>query len=131
MEVRSESLGSKCDRLSSPMLLRRSRLQLWLIRVCSCILLWTCLIQLVAVGELWHPRLPKYWHSRLGFGDSSAQQLTKTASFSLPSPHAAVPPPPPPPSISISSLPLLYYIPWVWSDPSNATPRPRLDNHYS
>ncbi|XP_042024080.1 rhamnogalacturonan I rhamnosyltransferase 1-like isoform X2 [Salvia splendens] len=35
----------------------RTRLQVWFIRVCSCILIWTCLVQLVSVGELWHPRL--------------------------------------------------------------------------
>lgn len=99
--VRSEGVVSKCDKLSSssPMLIRRSRLQVWLIRICSCILLWTCLIQLVTVGELWHPRLPKSWR----LGDSS-RQLTRITSFSLPSQHPALPAPPPLPLISISSF---------------------------
>ncbi|XP_073119499.1 rhamnogalacturonan I rhamnosyltransferase 1 [Henckelia pumila] len=35
----------------------RTRLQVWFIRVCSSILIWTCLVQLVTVGELWHPHL--------------------------------------------------------------------------
>lgn len=34
----------------------RPRLQVWFIWVCSSILLWTCLVQLMAVGELWHPK---------------------------------------------------------------------------
>ncbi|CAH9115109.1 unnamed protein product [Cuscuta europaea] len=34
----------------------RTRLQVWFIRVCSSILIWTCLVQLIAVSELWHPR---------------------------------------------------------------------------
>ncbi|XP_058086930.1 rhamnogalacturonan I rhamnosyltransferase 1-like [Magnolia sinica] len=89
MEVRSEVFGLKCDKLFSPMLLRRSRLQVWLIRICSCILLWTCLIQLVAVGELWHPRLPKAWNIRLGFGELS-NRLNK-----ITIPFDAVPAPPP------------------------------------
>ncbi|KAL0408714.1 UNVERIFIED_CONTAM: Rhamnogalacturonan I rhamnosyltransferase 1 [Sesamum radiatum] len=38
-------------------LIQRTRLQVWFLRVCSTILIWTCLVQLVAVGEMWHPRL--------------------------------------------------------------------------
>lgn len=57
MEVRSEgSLQVRCDKIPAPVI-PRTRLQVWFIRVCSSILLWTCLVQLVAVGELWHPRL--------------------------------------------------------------------------
>ncbi|VFQ66669.1 unnamed protein product [Cuscuta campestris] len=37
--------------------IQRTRLQVWFIRVCSSILIWTCLVQLIAVFELWHPRL--------------------------------------------------------------------------
>ncbi|XP_021897729.1 uncharacterized protein At1g04910 isoform X2 [Carica papaya] len=56
MEVRSESVPGRCDKLQAPVI-PKTRLQVWFIRVCSSILLWTCLVQLVAVGELWHPRL--------------------------------------------------------------------------
>ncbi|CAI0462946.1 unnamed protein product [Linum tenue] len=57
MEIRSESVGLRSEKLggSSPVIPRK-RLQVWFIRVCSSILVWTCLVQLVAVGELWHPR---------------------------------------------------------------------------
>ncbi|XP_052200143.1 rhamnogalacturonan I rhamnosyltransferase 1 [Diospyros lotus] len=56
MEVRSEGVQVRCDKLPAPVI-PRTRLQVWFIRVCSSILIWTCLVQLVAVGELWQPRL--------------------------------------------------------------------------
>ncbi|GMY25934.1 rhamnogalacturonan I rhamnosyltransferase 1 [Fagus crenata] len=66
MEVRSDGGGvgggsstgtsTRFDKLQSPVI-ARTRLQVWFIRVCSSIVLWTCLVQLVAVGELWHPHL--------------------------------------------------------------------------
>ncbi|KAK3222970.1 hypothetical protein Dsin_009995 [Dipteronia sinensis] len=55
MEVRSESSQVRCDKFQAPVI-PRTRLQVWFIRICSSILLWTCLVQLVAVGELWHPK---------------------------------------------------------------------------
>ncbi|PIM97817.1 hypothetical protein CDL12_29710 [Handroanthus impetiginosus] len=54
--VRSERSVEKLPPLQGPVI-QRPRLQVWFIRVCSSIIIWTCLVQLVAVGELWHPRL--------------------------------------------------------------------------
>lgn len=54
--ARSERSAEKSPALQGPVM-QRTRLQVWFIRVCSSILIWTCLVQLVAVGELWHPRL--------------------------------------------------------------------------
>lgn len=56
MEVRSDGVTVRCDKIPAPVI-PRTRLQVWFIRVCSSILVWTCLVQLVAVGELWHPHL--------------------------------------------------------------------------
>ncbi|KDP41238.1 hypothetical protein JCGZ_15645 [Jatropha curcas] len=58
MEVRSDSVQVRCEKVGSgtPPVIARTRLQVWFIRVCSSILLWTGLVQLVAVGELWQPR---------------------------------------------------------------------------
>ncbi|KAF3431504.1 hypothetical protein FNV43_RR26235 [Rhamnella rubrinervis] len=64
MEVRSESVHVRCEKLPAPVI-PRTRLQVWFIRVCSSILLWTCLVQLVAVGELWHPHLLSNITSRI------------------------------------------------------------------
>ncbi|KAH7515990.1 hypothetical protein FEM48_Zijuj10G0086900 [Ziziphus jujuba var. spinosa] len=54
MEDRSEVIQVRCDKLPAP---PRTRLQVWFIRVCSSIVVWTCLFQIVVVGELWHPHL--------------------------------------------------------------------------
>ncbi|CAM6087273.1 unnamed protein product [Calypogeia fissa] len=40
-----------------PSVWSRSRLQVWLIRACTTILLWTCVIQLTTVRELWQPHM--------------------------------------------------------------------------
>lgn len=54
-EVNSSVIQVRYDKFMGPAF-PRTRLQLWFIWVCSSILLWTCLVQLVAVGELWHPK---------------------------------------------------------------------------
>lgn len=54
MEVRSEGIQVRSDKLPAPVI-PRTRLQVWFVRVCSSILLWTFLVQLVAFGKLWHP----------------------------------------------------------------------------
>lgn len=41
----------------------RSRISLWMIRGITTILLWTCVVQLMALGEMWGPRLLKSWPS--------------------------------------------------------------------
>ncbi|GKV22378.1 hypothetical protein SLEP1_g32258 [Rubroshorea leprosula] len=56
MEVRSENIQVRCEKIPAQVV-PRTRLQVWFIRVCSSILLWTCLVQLVAVGQLWHSHL--------------------------------------------------------------------------
>uniref|UniRef100_A0A0R0LDI6 O-fucosyltransferase family protein n=1 Tax=Glycine max TaxID=3847 RepID=A0A0R0LDI6_SOYBN len=56
MEVRSEGIQVRCDKLQSPVI-PRTRLRIWFIRVCSSIVVWTCLVQLVTVSELWHSHL--------------------------------------------------------------------------
>ncbi|KAJ0986861.1 hypothetical protein J5N97_005217 [Dioscorea zingiberensis] len=37
----------------------RSRMKMWIIRVATTVLLWTCLVQLTAIGEIWAPRVLK------------------------------------------------------------------------
>ncbi|KAK4741397.1 hypothetical protein SAY87_024985 [Trapa incisa] len=60
MEV-AKSEGNKSvihvryDKLPAPVF-PRTRLQVWFIWVCSSILVWTCLVHLMAIGELWHPK---------------------------------------------------------------------------
>lgn len=62
----------ECRRLLQPF--PRARLQVWFVRVCSCVLVWTCLAQLVAVGDLWrgHSRLPAAVRFFLSLGNDAA-----------------------------------------------------------
>ncbi|KAK9090747.1 hypothetical protein Sjap_023924 [Stephania japonica] len=84
MDARSNGVQSK-----------KSRLRVWFVRVCSSIVLYTCIVQLVAVGELWHPRLLSTLSNR----------ITTITYFSILHPDQSIPlpasppPPPPPPRI--------------------------------
>ncbi|KAL2499835.1 O-fucosyltransferase family protein [Abeliophyllum distichum] len=40
-----------------------ANLKLWILRAITTLLLWTCIIQLVALGEVWGPNLLKSWPS--------------------------------------------------------------------
>ncbi|XP_021747154.1 uncharacterized protein At1g04910-like [Chenopodium quinoa] len=81
MEVRSDGLQAvRYDKVPVGPMFERTRLKVWFIRVCSSILLWTILVQLVAFGELWNP------HFFAGF----SHRLSHVSTFS---PNA--PPPPP------------------------------------
>lgn len=68
--VRSERSMEKLPPLQGQVM-PRTRLQVWFIRVCSTILIWTCLVQLVAVGHLWHPHLLTRF---MGFTKMSAHE---------------------------------------------------------
>ena len=39
----------------------RSRMKLWVVRATTTVLLWTCVVQLTAVGDTWGPRVLKGW----------------------------------------------------------------------
>ncbi|KAL5544870.1 hypothetical protein UlMin_008654 [Ulmus minor] len=41
----------------------RSKMKLWMIRATTSVLLWTCVVQLTALGDMWGPRLLKGWPS--------------------------------------------------------------------
>lgn len=41
----------------------RSRKNLWIIRATTTVLLWTCVMQLTALGDMWGPRVLKGWPS--------------------------------------------------------------------
>lgn len=98
MEVRSSDaariIGDKIASGSPPVpAIARTRLQVWFIRVCSSIVLWTCLVQLVAVCELWHPHLLAGITSRI----SSSAELNVDEEARLHSSSSSPPPPLVPP----------------------------------
>ncbi|TKY54989.1 GDP-fucose protein O-fucosyltransferase [Spatholobus suberectus] len=41
----------------------RSRMKMWMIRATTSVLLWTCIVQLTAFGDVWGPRVLKGWPS--------------------------------------------------------------------
>jgi hypothetical protein len=47
-------------------------MKLWLVRATTTVLLWTCVVQLTAVGETWGPRVLKGWPSCLTAPDEAA-----------------------------------------------------------
>ncbi|XP_072982357.1 rhamnogalacturonan I rhamnosyltransferase 1-like [Typha latifolia] len=50
--------------------LKASRMKLWMIRATTTVLLWTCVVQLTALGEMWGPRVLKGWPSCFTPSDS-------------------------------------------------------------
>lgn len=64
--VSEEELGAKLvarvdkSRNSSA---SKSRMKLWMIRAITTMLLWTCVVQLMTLGEMWGLRLLKGWPS--------------------------------------------------------------------
>ncbi|KAG8654148.1 rhamnogalacturonan I rhamnosyltransferase 1 isoform X2 [Manihot esculenta] len=87
MEVRSEGVQVRCEKAGSggPPVIGRTRLQVWFIRICSSILLWTGLVQLLTVGELWQPH----------FFTNITYKITQITPFPVKVQLQAQPPPPP------------------------------------
>ncbi|XP_057952381.1 rhamnogalacturonan I rhamnosyltransferase 1-like [Malania oleifera] len=55
---------SKVEKLKSSMMApSRSRMKLWMVRATTSVLLWTCVVQLTTLGEMWGPRVLKGWPS--------------------------------------------------------------------
>ncbi|XP_002525944.2 rhamnogalacturonan I rhamnosyltransferase 1 isoform X2 [Ricinus communis] len=63
-EMKVKLLGDgKVEKLKNSMVSSRSPMKLWILRAITTALLWTCVVQLMALGELWGPRLLKGWPS--------------------------------------------------------------------
>lgn len=72
-----KSLGvCRVEKLKSSMVNARSpRMKLWLIRATTTVLLWTCFVQLTALGGTWGPRVLKGWPSCFTQDSHSASAL--------------------------------------------------------
>ncbi|KAK2663189.1 hypothetical protein Ddye_001763 [Dipteronia dyeriana] len=55
--------NNKAEKLKNSGMVPKSGLKLWMIRAVTTVLLWTCVVQLMAMGEMWGPRLLKGWPS--------------------------------------------------------------------
>ncbi|KAF5756950.1 hypothetical protein HanXRQr2_Chr17g0820931 [Helianthus annuus] len=51
---------------------RGNKMKLWMVSPTTVVLLWTCLVQLMALGESWGPRVLKGWPSHDSFISGAA-----------------------------------------------------------
>ncbi|KAJ9683044.1 hypothetical protein PVL29_018858 [Vitis rotundifolia] len=66
---------SRVEKLKNAMVCR-SRMKVWMMRGMTSVLVWTCVVQLMALEETWGPRLLKGWPSCFSHSDlSSSLQL--------------------------------------------------------
>ncbi|THU69827.1 hypothetical protein C4D60_Mb08t18510 [Musa balbisiana] len=84
--VHSEAGGAPSARAAMP---QRARLQVWFLTVFGCILIWTCLVQLLVPGRLW----PHAW------GWNTARLFLGIAEAGSRSAHPPLVPPPPLPPL--------------------------------
>ncbi|KAL6175389.1 hypothetical protein ACLB2K_052030 [Fragaria x ananassa] len=62
----------------------RSRMKLWMIRATSSVLLWTCVVQLTALGDMWGPRVLKGWPSCFSQESAMASSVLQDRMTSVP-----------------------------------------------
>lgn len=83
--------GSRVEKLKTSMVASRPRMKLWMIRATTSVLLWTCIVQLTALGEMWGPRVLKGWPSCFT-QDSSAVAAALDDKLAWSSPPRVLPP---------------------------------------
>ncbi|XP_008788918.1 rhamnogalacturonan I rhamnosyltransferase 1 [Phoenix dactylifera] len=86
LKAGGDDVGVKMEKLKGSMV-SRSRVKLWTIRATTTVLLWTCVVQLTALGEMWGPKVLKGWPSC--FTPSDSPVLVKPSSV-----VDKIPPPP-------------------------------------
>lgn len=63
--------GWRVEKLKGSMVLR-PKMKIWMIRALTSILIWTCLVQLTTLGEMWRPRcfekLAFWFYTQIFFG---------------------------------------------------------------
>lgn len=79
------------EKLKSTMV-SRSKMKLWMIRATTSVLLWTCLVQLTALGEMWGPRVLKGWPSCFSQDVSSSSSAVMDVKLAQSLPVRVLPP---------------------------------------
>ncbi|KAM5571001.1 hypothetical protein ABKV19_011565 [Rosa sericea] len=83
-------LGGGGDKLKNSLLQTtsssssRSRMKLWMIRATTSVLLWTCVVQLTALGDMWGPRVLKGWPSCFSQESAVASSVLQDRMISVP-----------------------------------------------
>ncbi|XP_004299271.1 PREDICTED: uncharacterized protein At1g04910-like [Fragaria vesca subsp. vesca] len=76
-----EKLKNSLLQTTSP---SRSRMKLWMIRATTSVLLWTCVVQLTALGDMWGPRVLKGWPSCFSQESAVASSVLQDRTTSVP-----------------------------------------------
>ncbi|XP_057722112.1 rhamnogalacturonan I rhamnosyltransferase 1-like [Arachis stenosperma] len=95
VRVEKGGRGSSNGSSSSVAAASRSRMKMWMIRATTSVLVWTCVVQLTTLGEMWGPRVLKGWPSCFTH-DSSSSSAVSALDFDsqlLPSPRPVLLPP--------------------------------------
>ncbi|GAB4860907.1 Rhamnogalacturonan I rhamnosyltransferase 1 [Ancistrocladus abbreviatus] len=82
MGLKVVSDKSKASRAATTGSSSRSKMKLWMVRATTSVLLWTCIVQLTTLGEVWGPRVLKGWPSC--FTQESALDLKLPSAVSAP-----------------------------------------------
>lgn len=94
MGIKGFGHGGGGDKLKNSLLATtsssRSKMKLWMIRATTSVLLWTCIVQLTALGDMWGPRVLKGWPSCFSQESAVASSVLQDK---LPSVPARVLPP--------------------------------------
>ncbi|CAA7018130.1 unnamed protein product [Microthlaspi erraticum] len=78
LEMKSKLLAdSKVEKLRNSFV-SRPRMSLWMIRAVTVLLLWSCFVHLMALGEMWGPRLFNGWPSCFTHNDLSTAAEIKS-----------------------------------------------------
>ncbi|KAG1327453.1 rhamnogalacturonan I rhamnosyltransferase 1 [Cocos nucifera] len=85
LKAGGDDVGVKVEKLKGSMV-SRSRVKLWMIRATTTVLLWTCVVQLTALGEMWGPRVLKGWPSCFTPSDSPAPVKPSSVVDKIPPP---------------------------------------------
>ncbi|KAG9143816.1 hypothetical protein Leryth_011478 [Lithospermum erythrorhizon] len=86
MGLKKVACGGEKVKISSAS--SRSKMKLWMIRALTTILLWTCFVQLTALGETWGPSILKGWpscfHQESAAGALNVESVPKVPVHVLP-----------------------------------------------
>lgn len=85
LKVQKERVGSG---LGSGIGSGRCRMKIWMIRATTSVLLWTCIVQLTALGDMWGPRVLKGWPSCF-----THDSVSRAMDIEFPSSRSALLPP--------------------------------------
>ncbi|XXG72745.1 hypothetical protein AAC387_Pa07g1771 [Persea americana] len=80
LEMGLKSLAEMRGEKSKGLVVSRPRMKLWMIRATTTVLLWTCVVQLTALGEMWGPRVLKGWPSCFTPSDSPMELMSSSSS---------------------------------------------------